>query len=680
MPDQKLKLNILNFDHPQETIEVGLFKEKAEGLSPIAHYEVPLEIYDLYPELKEEEFEYLYSDFTHRENADYTVTVDLNNSIRFAKHYYTWRIKQHFRGVANITTPNFIKDIELWFKDLENSNKEWTTFRKFALKVNIGRITKFPELSISFEGHSRVYNKSLLDLDVDTELFKWVIYKKEKIKFEERPEEANLDMDQVYPVLNNPLKAALGVNIAYKRVRNKYQRYYNFISEFYSKYLDTPEFRSIIPITSNGFIPVKDFRIGYTSEGSNQLIFGRDQSGIRPFDGLKQYGPNHPSPLSHVRMFFICHEDDAQDSANLLYSHLKNGFKSFRGLKRFVRLPISIKKDEQITFTDKDDPLTEIRQHLTQKTLDPQVSYLAMYIHPRSKEEQTEADRRAFYQVKEELLKFGITSQGVVKNTIADPEAQFSLSNIAVALLAKLDGIPWRLERSTYSELIVGVGAFKPRSAQYRYVGSAFCFSNDGRFQGFECYSENSTKMLAGSIRKAVRTYSSVHPDVKRLVIHFYKNMSNDELKPILKALHDLGLENIPVIVITINKTTSKDIVVFDSKSKDLMPVSGTFINVGRNQFLLCNNTRYSTNSAKIDSFPFPVKISIQADKSVLNDQKTVRNLIDQVYQFSRMYWKSTKQQNLPVTIKYPEMVAEAFPYFKSNRIPEFGENNLWFL
>ena len=44
------------------------------------------------------------------------------------------------------------------------------------------------------------------------------------------------------------------------------------------------------------------------------------------------------------------------------------------------------------------------------------------------------------------------------------------------------------------------------------------------------------------------------------------------------------------------------------------------------------------------------------------------------------MYWKSIKQQNLPVTIKYPEMVAQIFPHFEGDKLPDFGKNNLWFL
>jgi hypothetical protein len=44
------------------------------------------------------------------------------------------------------------------------------------------------------------------------------------------------------------------------------------------------------------------------------------------------------------------------------------------------------------------------------------------------------------------------------------------------------------------------------------------------------------------------------------------------------------------------------------------------------------------------------------------------------------MYWKSTDQQSLPVTIKYPEMVASIYPYFQHDKLPDFGKENLWFL
>ncbi len=61
-------------------------------------------------------------------------------------------------------------------------------------------------------------------------------------------------------------------------------------------------------------------------------------------------------------------------------------------------------------------------------------------------------------------------------------------------------------------------------------------------------------------------------------------------------------------------------------------------------------------------------------------EEVEAKKLIDQAYQFSRMYWKSVSQQNLPVTSKYPEMVAQIAPHFKDGIIPDYGKDNLWFL
>lgn len=525
--NQHLKLNILTFDHPEEEKEFGFVKEKKEGYAPLQRHEFPLELWSKHEE-ELQNTRYLYSDFKTKEEADYTTKVNLTESTNFAKHYYTHLIRTHFKSIADIITPDFIKNVVLWFEDKENSTE--------------------------------------------------------------------------------------------------------------------------------------------------------DNTHIIPYYGLKDHGTCKVIPFDHVRMFFICHEDD-KDTANKLYTYFKEGFKNFPDLNKFMRIPLNIEKRDQITFKNKENPIPEIREVLANRTFNENTCYIAIYLSPYTKDEPDPEKRQYYYLVKKELLKYNITSHVIEKETVFDPQLNYSLPNIAVAILAKLDGIPWRLKRSVYSELIVGVGAFKPRSTENRYVGSAFCFSNDGRFQGFECYSANNTAMLAGSIRNAVKEYAVAHDKVKRLVIHFYKTMSREELNPILNELKDLGLD-IPVIIITINKTESEDIVAFDTNWNELMPLSGTYINIGNNRYLLFNNTRYGDGKfSGNDGYPFPIKLSIDCtDKEQLKDIRVIRELIDQVYQFSRMYWKSVRQQNLPVTIKYPEMVAKIAPHFEGNDIPQFGKDNLWFL
>jgi hypothetical protein len=254
---------------------------------------------------------------------------------------------------------------------------------------------------------------------------------------------------------------------------------------------------------------------------------------------------------------------------------------------------------------------------------------------------------------------------------------QYYLPNIAIALLAKLNGVPWRLNRPPKNELIVGIEAFYSHTAKCRFVGSAFCFNNEGDFLNFDSFPAENTNLLAHSIRTAVLKYLVTYEKAERMVIHFYKT----ELQPILDILYKLNI-NIPVFTITINKTESKDLTAFDTLVPDfLMPISGTIIKTSYRQFLLFNNTRYYEEPNVNGGYPFPIKLSFScSDPELLKDFRAITELIDQVYQFSRMYWKSVSQQNLPVTIKYPEMVAEMFPHFESDIIPEFGRKSLWFL
>jgi hypothetical protein len=99
-------------------------------------------------------------------------------------------------------------------------------------------------------------------------------------------------------------------------------------------------------------------------------------------------------------------------------------------------------------------------------------------------------------------------------------------------------------------------------------------------------------------------------------------------------------------------------------------------------EYLLYNNIRYTDKSViNGKEYHFPIKISFSSSQPLLlKNPLLIQELTDQVYQFSRMYWKSVSQQNLPVTICYPEMVAEIFPHFTTDTMPPYGRTNLWFL
>jgi hypothetical protein len=687
MNTRNLYFNILTFEFPSEN-QTFYFALDDIGKSHKIHKTLfPKQIDSVFPGVSNNGTDFIYTTFTGEKEGFKPIEINFSEENEdLIKRYYNRQINFYFSRIKEkIVKVGFIKENQVWVYSKQLSTAQFDVYLKFSLKVQLKTVSKYPELLLSYDGTSKVFKKSVAELieSVSPTSFTWVLKgnKLRKWKWLEEDEDVP-DYTKYYPVLNKKLERALNIPVDAPPRDNRYPKYYKYINTFYKRYLAAPGFIELCPLHSEGFLDVGSTRINATTKESNLLVFGQNQTGIVPKYCLRDLKPYKGSPYKTVHLFYIFHEDDFQETIKI-DSSFKKGFSWFKGLLQYANILFHTEKKFSIKFKDKENPIPEIEQALSDREINPDIKYIAIYVTPYGKFEHDLEHREIYYKVKEVLLKRKITSQAIDpgKMNAQGDGWVYSLPNIAVAILAKLDGIPWRLNTPIKNELIVGVGAFKHIEENIQYIGSAFSFSNDGKFNSFEYFMKHEIDILAGKISKAVRDYATINNQPDRLIIHFYKTMNEEELEHIEKALNNMNLP-IPVFIISINKTESKDIVAFDRGWKEMMPESGTFINIGSNKYLLFNNTRYPDGSfSKADGFPFPIKISIDCtEKQQLKDIKVIRQLIDQVYQFSRMYWKSVRQQNLPVTIKYPEMVAQIAPHFDGDDIPEFGKDNLWFL
>lgn len=675
---ENLKINILPFKHPELIKEFGFYKDKTEGFFPIHRAQLPNEVWDNF-KTELQDLKFLYSNFLDTQNCDMLAKVDMYQNTTFAKHYYTQLVYNYFTSIADAIKFNYVKDTEVWFLDTKVMATGYKTYNKYTLKIEFSGLAKSPALLLSFDGTSKVATTSIDKINIPSNYFKTVLYNKEIIKFNQLSEEAKQNIEQVFPLLNIPIKNHLEIPNSIPKKGNRYKPYFKHITDFYNNYLNTAAFKKVLPLDEKGFFTIPEKEIHHTNYKSNNLRFFNNTE-IDPKVGMKKMGPYKASPHLNVRFFFIYHTPDRKEYVVPLYTYFEKGYKGFfPSLKNHIKQPFFIDENTSLAFESPATAIKELKHHLINLEKTPNTRYVAIYISPIHKED--EDNKELYYQVKEELLKHDITSQVIFKESISNAYFGAFLENITPALLAKIDGIPWRLDRELKQELIVGVGAFKSLETNTRFVGSAFCFNNKGEFKGFDCFRNNEFDLIAGAIGKQILKFvvDNDRSTVERLIIHYYKPMGKKEIDPIQKVLETLGLK-IPVIIITINKTESNDYVAFDTSSEALMPLSGTIIEIAKLKYLLFNNAKYSANGQTTDH-PFPVKLTLSCtEQDYFEDITVVKELIDQVYQFSRMYWKSIKQQNLPVTIKYPEMVAQIFPHFEGDKLPDFGKNNLWFL
>ena len=725
--EESLFLNTLAFEFPKEPKIFYFSKEdrKDVSLTKLSHQLFPINIKDIFPNLTNDCF--LYTSFTRKLEGFTPLSINFTtDNYALVKRYYNREIKYYFTHRNYLVEPTFIQDNQIWLRN--NTDKTptgCTLYDRYTIKVNFNHFTNLPELVLSYDRKAKVLNKSVEaflseEENATADLFNRVVHveyfenEEKKItktrvtKYEKLLEsERTIEYNNVYPIVGSKLAAYLCFeddednDNPFQKV-NRYTKYLSKIFGFYNKYLKNESFQKVVPISDKGFDNAKPLQIGKTTPQSKQLIFGKNKTNKNVIDVIPQRGVNNgpfnQPRYNNIQMFFITSADHVPHT-NVLSGYIKKGYKVYKGLLQYTDVPVTTApKGYSIAFTNSNNPLPEIEERLENIDWIPGVKYLAIYLTPIGKYAKDKEQRKIYYKVKEKLLKRNISSQcietdkmiKVLENDSAlekkgkkGQNFAYTLQNIAIAVNAKLGGIPWRINMPTAKELVVGVGAFKNTDTNVQYIASAFSFDNTGAFNSFEYFHKDETSQLAGSIEEAIINYANVNDKPNRLVIHFYKEMSEEEIKPIENALHNLDLD-IPVFVVTINKTESEDFVVFDDKFTDKMPYSGRYINLGNKTYLLCNNTRYEDNTFNsMDGFPFPVKLRINCptDNELQSDTRIINGLIDQVYQFSRIYWKSVKQQNLPVTIKYPEMVAQIAPHFNGGDIPSnIGNDNLWFL
>lgn len=622
-------------------------------------------------------------------------------SVSFLKKYYTQQLTEHFKTKGMPVQTNFVSDTDVWIK-CKSPYSNCDGYRVFSLRVQFTSPAYTPELVVIMGDVHSVYNKPLTD-DVYSEMphetFGKVLYNNEIHYFKFLPDVARRQMDKVYPCISYKLLHALKLVRPAPDKSNRYLKYWKEIVDFRTTFLTDKEIACFMELGTTWKIAVPESLINEKKE----LQFGTGTH-AEPKYGMKLYGPKTLIE-DNVIFFFIMHSAE-KPLAVTINDYLKGNESKFNvGLSGYLKMKYTTETHLSIVFEDKNNPIPEINVKLKAKNIfsDATKRYVAIYLSPHSKTTQNSRHKAIYYQLKEQLLLRGIVSQTIdanktwgfnrsleivnkIERAALNTNFHYSLPNILVAIHAKLGGTPWCLESQVQDELVIGISAYRSRDLDKQYLGSTFSFTNEGKFQGFDCFKSSQVSVLAGSIALKVKNYCRENQNLQRLVIHFYKRLSWRELKPIEKALSELGLL-IPVVIVSVNKAYSDDLVGFDFSSEHLMPLSGTYVALHNSQYLLYNN-QLLKGYEKInerEGYPFPLKITIQQflpdkNESIATSLEDAISLLEQVCRFSQLYWKSVSRQWMPVTLRYPEMLAQIFPHFKYKDLTESGSESLWFL
>lgn len=679
---EKLFFNVLPLQSVLGEKEFYFYKNKQqkEGFVRVFDYEL---------KMKGNASPYIYTNFEIDEKADFKKVIDLDTNIDAAKKFLRFNLFQHFKEKKVRNGSNFVNDLILFYliNEDKNTDSQYYEFDIFALRPSVRQFSEGFELIVMYKGVKKIWRKPASAYQGNPEHIKSVMYDGQMYKFEYfLRNNPDADRSKLYPLLSKEMQDFLGLQKKGWKSKNKIKRHQQKIDSFLGNELLSKDFKEQFIPNEKGFLKLDATKVHQLPSRYSDLKFGQGKVEKDPYWGLMKYGPYRTPANPFVVIFIIVAENKSDSTGQKLYNALKGTSSGFKGINDFVGIPITV-HDKFVTFKNEENPFPEIEHKLKIMKFDASKQYAAIYISPISKTEKDPLKHKIYYKVKEELFKYRATSQVIDEHTIEKDDMTFSMPNIATALLAKTDGIPWTLEDQRNEELIIGIGAFKDIKREKTYMGSTFCFSNNGKFNGFLAFSAEQLFMLGGQFQDAIQKYRKDQPNIKRVVLHFYKTLNGKESKVLLDALGELKLK-IPIVIVTLPKIGGEDLVIIDRNHPELLPKSGLYYKIRKGQYLLCNNTRYDVLNEKIKSFPFPLNLRIAViskdevdEERFMKDEKAIEILISQVYQFSRLNWRGVSiNSELPVSIEYPSILAEKYPHFDGNLSQEFTKKNFWFL
>ncbi|MBS1594164.1 MAG: hypothetical protein JST90_07550 [Bacteroidetes bacterium] len=661
------RLNKVAIRLNNSTVDIWVSKNCIEGFAKrnskvFADIKLPIELNGT---------DLIYSAFFPHSDA-VKISINLDEHRYFLKPYVDSIFGEHFSRLGFSVRRDFIQATQVWklSSDIKSS-----FFERFTLRVLNGDSSRL-ELLISYAGKADISLKPLSQLPTGIKYEKYVF---EKRLYDKRDSLSKEDPSRIFPILNYSSKRLLEIPIKGTASENAYLKYYKAISVFYENFLKGQVIMDNIAFISQNFERIESSKIFKTRNVSNDLRF-HNNTDYSVYKGLKSYGPYMAPKTDDLRFIFIF-KHSQKDAANKLYFIFKNGLdNNFPGLRDYVKVNFQLANDNKIELDT--NSIEELEEKLGGYKFEPGLRYFAIYLTDHNKFEESDEDEKEYYDVKYALLKRGILSQFIYHRNIESSNFKFHLPNISVAILAKIGGIPWKLDTFSSSNMIIGFGV--KRLANNTFLGNTICFKGDGEFYNFETYQRADINTIGAALKESINRivqHDKNRPD--KLIIHYYKTLNSKEAQQIEFALRDFNL-NIPYVVVTINDTRSKDYLFFDVSYDKLMPTSGTIVEIKPNrEFLLANNSRHSQSQLySITKFPFPLRVKINKSSNTIYDVFDVKELLDQVYSFSRIYWKSINQVSLPVTIAYSKIVADLAAHFPNHELPneKIAHSNLWFL
>jgi hypothetical protein len=386
------------------------------------------------------------------------------------------------------------------------------------------------------------------------------------------------------------------------------------------------------------------------------------------YQGLKRYGPFDASRVNlQERSILIVFPESLKPLAANLIRALQDGHRGFPGFGQMFRLPFARDNVAPLTITGNFSTPTAAARSYREAIADwnSKSSYgdpeLALVLVPHSERWETE---RPYYEAKASFAQLGIPTQMVTAELLQNErEFGWSVANIALAMFAKLGGVPWIVESPAGDkDLIIGIGRADIRNQGdlRRIFGYALSFTSNGAYQqswSFTPAADEQTYLarLEEAIVNAFNSSRDTDEPVQRLVIHLGKRTGWKEAAAARRAMTAADI-SLPVALMRLDDSSLHDIA--DGLEDTLAPPKGLAVRLGTRQVLLQTEGLTATG---VPTGP----LLIELDERSQVGQEALDDLVSQAFRLAHANWRGFNARSQPVTLLYGELLARLVGYLE---------------
>jgi hypothetical protein len=479
-------------------------------------------------------------------------------------------------------------------------------------------------LVVSCDGRGCILQTSVRELlchHPDTRIFRMIACHGMISNWTELLLEARYNFEEQFPLLNPALARWLGIPFP-KKKKDNLQSVEESVRWFIQTFCSSSSFLEAIPHT--GHLEVADPSLCGCFPAP-QLLFGKGGLHTSPAEGLQLYGPAIRPPGSHFQCFFICFAAEAS------FAEAFSGNLHFPGgICHLARLPMTCNSAFNIVLEPGEDLQAQAERKLKDLSLEPEVQYVAFYVHPRTGGGINNSSRRLCRQLKEMLQR----RQVVLVEVDQDQPVRGStdaMTALGGRLIAGLGGHPWLVPGAGESDLVAGV-------AGCQYTGlpvAASCYTGNGIFLGADFTRGADTPSVGGFIMEMFEKREGF----RRIVIHY--------LDKSFPGSHELPewfprelYKGIPVVGIGISRNRAGNILLPGGSS---LPAPGTWARTGSYGWLLVTSP-----CAGGSSLPLNLHFTCSS-KGYLDREGVMPGLLEQVHAFCHL--RRGKGGAWPVTV-----------------------------